>query len=82
VPDHDDHDEGSRERKELQEPNPYVIDLAVRLFKEEAITQGDGALIARVSRSEFIDILLERGISPIQIDPNEVTERSREEGPK
>lgn len=50
----------------------YCIELAVRLFEERAITQGDGALIARMSRSEFIDILLERGVSPIQVEAEEI----------
>lgn len=52
----------------LQATNETALDIAVRLFEAEAITQGEGATIARLSRCEFINQLLARGISPIQVD--------------
>ena len=45
-----------------------ALDIALRLFQDEAITQGEGAIIARLSRCDFINQLLAHGISPIQED--------------
>ncbi len=45
-----------------------IHDVAVRLFKAGVISRDEGAILTRLSLSEFADLLVAYGVSPIQED--------------
>ena len=51
-----------------------IVDLAIKLFDEEAISLGRAAEIARMNRIDFMNLLGNMGIPVVRYSPGELEE--------
>jgi predicted HTH domain antitoxin len=55
---------------------PRPVEEAIALYEARAVTQGQAAALAGVSRAEFIDALGRAGVSPFQYSAEEAIEEA------